>query len=98
MALDLNDTLGHPRETDTVSAVARGLMGSGILKVAAEIRELVAKGHKVCNLTVGDFSSREFPIPDGAARPHRRGAQGRGDQLPPGGRHARAASGRAAVL
>lgn len=63
MALDLNDTLGHPRETDTVSAVARGLMGSGILKVAAEIRELVAKGHKVCNLTVGDFSSREFPIP-----------------------------------
>ena len=37
MALDLNDTLGHPRETDTVSAVARGLMGSGILKVAAEI-------------------------------------------------------------
>ena len=63
MALDLNDTLGHPRETDTVSAVARGLMGSGILKVAAEIRELVAKGHKVCNLTVGDFSPREFPIP-----------------------------------
>ena len=63
MALDLNDTLGHPRETDTVSGMARGLMGSGILKVAGEIRELVAKGHKVCNLTVGDFSSREFPIP-----------------------------------
>ena len=63
MALDLNDALGNPRETDTVSGMARGLMGSGILKVAGEIRELVAKGQKVCNLTVGDFSPREFPIP-----------------------------------
>ena len=63
MALDLNDTLGHPKDTHTISGMARGLMGSGILKVAAEIRELVAKGQKVCNLTVGDFSSREFPIP-----------------------------------
>ena len=63
MALELNETLGHPRETDTVSGMARGLMGSGILKVAAEIRDLVAKGQKVCNLTVGDFSPREFPIP-----------------------------------
>ncbi|HZJ52839.1 MAG TPA: aminotransferase class I/II-fold pyridoxal phosphate-dependent enzyme, partial [Myxococcaceae bacterium] len=43
--------------------MARGLMGSEILKVAAEIRALVAKGQKVCNLTVGDFSPREFPIP-----------------------------------
>ena len=63
MALDLNDSLGHPKDTDTVSGMARGLMGSGILKVAGEIRELVAKGQKVCNLTVGDFSPREFPIP-----------------------------------
>ena len=63
MALDLNDTLGHPKDPHTVSGMARGLMGSEILKVAAEIRALVAKGQKVCNLTVGDFSSREFPIP-----------------------------------
>src|SRR5262249_25839843 len=33
--------------------------------VAAEIRTLVSKGQKVCNLTVGDFSPREFPIPTG---------------------------------
>jgi aspartate aminotransferase len=65
LALDLKDTLGHPRDPDTVSGMARGLMGSGILKVAAEIRELVAKGQKVCNLTVGDFSPKEFPIPTG---------------------------------
>jgi aspartate aminotransferase len=63
VALDLNDTLGHPKDPHTVSGMARGLMGSEILKVAAEIRTLVTKGQKVCNLTVGDFSSREFPIP-----------------------------------
>lgn len=63
MALDLKDSLGHPKDPDTVSGMARGLMGSGILKVAGEIRELVAKGQKVCNLTVGDFSPKEFPIP-----------------------------------
>ena len=63
MALDLTDTLGHPRDTDTVSGMARGLMGSEILRIAGEIRALVAKGAKVCNLTVGDFNPREFPIP-----------------------------------
>jgi aspartate aminotransferase len=63
VALELNDTLGHPKDPHAVSGMARGLMGSEILKVAGEIRALVAKGQKVCNLTVGDFSSREFPIP-----------------------------------
>jgi aspartate aminotransferase len=65
VTLDLKDTLGHPQDTDTVSGAARGLMGSAILKVAAEIRTRVSKGQKVCNLTVGDFSPREFPIPTG---------------------------------
>ena len=63
MALDLNDTLGHPRDPDTVGGMARGLTGSEILRIAGEIRTLVARGAKVCNLTVGDFSPREFPIP-----------------------------------
>jgi aspartate aminotransferase len=49
-------------ETD-LSALARGLVGSEILKVAAEIRSLTDKGRQICNLTVGDFSPREFPIP-----------------------------------
>jgi aspartate aminotransferase len=43
--------------------MARGLIGSEILRIAGEIRELVAQGKQVCNLTVGDFSPREFPIP-----------------------------------
>jgi aspartate aminotransferase len=47
----------------SLSERVRGLIGSEILKIAAEIRELVASGRPVCNLTVGDFQSRQFPIP-----------------------------------
>lgn len=48
-----------------IATMARNLIGSEILKIAAEIRALVAKGEKILNLTVGDFSPKEFPIPDG---------------------------------
>lgn len=62
MAIDLTTLL--PKRDDTfVGTMARGLVGSEILRIAAEIRELTAQGRKVCNLTVGDFSPREFPIP-----------------------------------
>src|SRR5712692_5731735 len=47
--------------------MARGLIGSEILRIGAEIRAAQARGDKICNLTVGDFSSKEFPIP-GALR------------------------------
>jgi aspartate aminotransferase len=46
-----------------VSAMAGALAGSEILKIAAEIRALVAAGQSVCDLTVGDFSPAQFPIP-----------------------------------
>jgi aspartate aminotransferase len=45
-----------------VSAMARGLVGSEILKIAAEIRGLQAAGRAVCDLTVGDFSPAQFPL------------------------------------
>lgn len=48
-----------------VSALARGVVGSEILRIAGEIRALQAKGHPVCNLTIGDFDPRWFPIPEG---------------------------------
>src|SRR5690606_9572421 len=46
-----------------VSDRAAGVAGSEILRIAAEIRELVARGEPVCNLTVGDFKPAHFPIP-----------------------------------
>ena len=46
-----------------VSTMASGLVGSEILKIAADIRELQRGGVEVCNLTVGDFDPSQFPIP-----------------------------------
>ena len=45
------------------SLLAEGLIGSPILKIAAEVRALAASGAKICNLTVGDFAPSEFPVP-----------------------------------
>ena len=45
------------------SAIAGTLVGSEILKIAADVRALMASGQEVCNLTVGDFSPTEFRIP-----------------------------------
>lgn len=59
------DLTAHAKHTtpDRTSEVARRLAGSEILRIAADIRALVASGRKVCNLTVGDFDPRIFPIP-----------------------------------
>ncbi len=46
------------------SAVAQQLKGSDILKIANRLREMIAQGLRVCNLSVGDFSPKEFQIPD----------------------------------
>jgi aspartate aminotransferase len=46
-----------------VSERAAHLVGSEILRIAAEVRAMVAAGADVCNLTVGDFDSSQFPIP-----------------------------------
>ncbi len=51
------------REVPPVSRMAQGLIGSEILKIAADIRAMVAEGHTICNLTVGDFNPKYFPIP-----------------------------------
>src|SRR5262245_17450557 len=56
-----------PAPAERVSRMARELVGSEILRIAAEIRALVASGRSVCDLTVGDFSPRQFPIPESLA-------------------------------
>lgn len=56
---------GEPSVVDgSLSDRVRGLIGSEILKIATEIRGMIAAGKTVCNLTVGDFNSKYFPIPD----------------------------------
>lgn len=46
-----------------VSEMAETLMGSEIIKLAAEIKERINKGEKIYNLTIGDFNPQMFPIP-----------------------------------
>jgi aspartate aminotransferase len=46
-----------------LSHLAQGIVGSEILKVSGEVRALIDAGREVCNLTVGDFSPKEFRIP-----------------------------------
>ena len=53
-----------PASPSRPSALAGSLIGSEILKIAADVRALVAGGRDICNLTVGDFSPAEFRIPE----------------------------------
>lgn len=46
-----------------VSALAENIIGSEIIKIAAEINEMIKKGEQVYNLTIGDFNPKIFPIP-----------------------------------
>jgi len=47
----------------SLSAMVNGMTGSEILRIAGEVRKLVAAGRPICNLTVGDFDPRQFPVP-----------------------------------
>jgi len=52
---------GHPSR---VSVVAAGMAGSLILAVAADVRARTTGGRRICDLTIGDFDARQFPIPE----------------------------------
>lgn len=51
-----------------LSPLSQRLVGSSILKIAAEVRELTASGAPVCDLTVGDFARAEFAVPERLSR------------------------------
>src|SRR5262245_1479430 len=46
-----------------LSALSDTLRGSQILGIAGEVRALIEQGKPILNLTVGDFSSKQFRIP-----------------------------------
>ena len=46
-----------------VSEMATGLVGSEIIKIAAEVRAKMNAGEKIYNFTIGDFDPKIFPIP-----------------------------------
>ena len=40
------------------------LKASMILRIVWQVRDLVANGHEVFNLTIGDFDPKYYPIPE----------------------------------
>lgn len=48
-----------------VSVMSSQLIGSEIIKLAAEVNEKIKNGVQVFNLTIGDFNPKIFPIPAG---------------------------------
>ena len=47
-----------------VSKLAENIIGSEIIKLAAEVNEKIKNGAEIHNLTIGDFNPHQFPIPD----------------------------------
>ncbi len=47
-----------------ISYLAQNIIGSEIIKLNGEINQLKSKGIHIYNLTIGDFDSNIFPIPD----------------------------------
>ncbi len=46
-----------------VSEMAESLIGSEIIKIAAEVNEKIKQGQEIYNFTIGDFDPKVFPIP-----------------------------------
>lgn len=46
-----------------VSKLAQNIIGSEIIKLAAEVNEKIRNGEHIYNFTIGDFNSKIFPIP-----------------------------------
>ena len=59
----MNETLAAQNSATQVSAMAENLIGSEIIKLAAEIKEKIRNGDKILNYTIGDFDPKLFPIP-----------------------------------
>lgn len=57
--MDTKNELSTPQ----VSKLAEHIIGSEIIKLAAEVNEKIKQGEKVYNLTIGDFNPKVFPIP-----------------------------------
>lgn len=49
---------------EKLSQLANSLVGSEIVKLGNEINNKIAAGASIYNYTIGDFSPKEFPIPD----------------------------------
>jgi aspartate aminotransferase len=59
----MSESALEPNVQHEVSEMAETLIGSEIIKLAAEINEKIRKGERIYNYTIGDFDPKVFPIP-----------------------------------
>ena len=59
----MSETVSAQRTSLEVSEMAETLIGSEIIKLAAEVNEKIKKGENIYNYTIGDFDPKIFPIP-----------------------------------
>lgn len=67
----------------SLSKLVQGLTGSEVLRIAGEVRAAIAAGRSICNLTVGDFDPREFPLPAGLVEGIKRALDAGHSNYPP---------------
>jgi aspartate aminotransferase len=79
-APDFGDQAGIDR---SLSALVHRIRGSIILRIAADVRAMIAAGKPVCNLTAGDFDPRQFPIPQTLSEGIRRALERGETNYPP---------------
>ncbi len=53
-----------PDSAHALNATSASMQHSMILGIAGEVRARIAAGNDICNLTVGDFDPKQFPIPE----------------------------------
>lgn len=56
-------TIAKQEKDLKVSKLAEHIIGSEIIKIAAEVNEKIKQGEKIYNMTIGDFNPKVFPIP-----------------------------------
>ncbi|MEM3342642.1 MAG: aminotransferase class I/II-fold pyridoxal phosphate-dependent enzyme [Thermoplasmata archaeon] len=61
--LNLEQLLETKYKDFRTSVMSKKLVESEILRISWEIKELVSKGQDICDLTLGDFNPKDFPIP-----------------------------------
>ncbi len=60
----MSESVLVPNVQHPVSEMAESLIGSEIIKLAAEINEKIRQGERIYNYTIGDFDPKVFPIPN----------------------------------
>jgi aspartate aminotransferase len=66
-----------------VSEMAETLIGSEIIKLAWEVNDLIKKGAKIFNFTIGDFDPKVFPVPEFLEREIIKALQAKHTNYPP---------------